>query len=88
MNLSLTFTGLNDLETIFSVAPNPTTNLVTITTQEARFDAYTLMDAQGRIIQEGKLKGTSTLLDLSRMARGNYFLQIGHQQTVLKLVKE
>lgn len=88
LNLSLTFTGQNELETIFSVAPNPATNLVTITTQEARFDAYTLMDAQGRIIQEGKLKGTSTLLDLSRMARGNYFLRIGHQQTVLKLVKE
>ncbi len=88
LNLTLNFTNITEYGNLFQISPNPATNNVTISTQEARYDDFTLLDAQGRIIQEGKLKGTSTLLDLSRMASGNYLLRIGHQQTVLKLVKE
>jgi PKD repeat protein len=84
--------GINSINENYSefvtLTPNPASDFVTISSQDARYDVYTLLDAQGRIIQEGKLKGTSTLLDLSRMASGNYLLRIGHQQTVLKLVKE
>ncbi len=80
--------SLQENTTDFIISPNPATNLVTITTQEARFDAYTLMDAQGRIIQQGKLSGINTVLDLSPIARGNYFLQIGNQRIALKLIKE
>ena len=80
--------GFTEYGNLFQISPNPATNNVTISTQEARFDDFTILDAQGRIIQEGKLTGKSTLLDLSRMASGNYLLRIGHQQTVLKLVKE
>jgi hypothetical protein len=80
--------GFSEYSNLFQISPNPATSHVTISTQEARFDDFTILDAQGRIIQEGKLTGKSTLLDLSRMASGNYLLRIGHQQTVLKLVKE
>ena len=88
LNLSLSFTGLNELQTGFTIAPNPTMDFVTITSSELLYDEYVLFDPQGRKVLSGTLTGTTTQLDLSRLARGNYLLQIGEKGTPIKLVKE
>ena len=88
LNLSLDFTSLNELQTGFTIAPNPTMDFVTITSTDALYAEYVLFDPQGRKVLSGTLTGTTTQLDLSRLARGNYLLQIGEKGTPIKLVKE
>ncbi|MEN9999212.1 MAG: hypothetical protein RI922_2202 [Bacteroidota bacterium] len=88
LNLSLNFTGLNELENTISIAPNPATDQLTISSSSSINEKYILFDPQGRAILSGKLSGTTTQLDLSKLARGNYLLQIGEKLTPVKLVKE
>ena len=88
LNLSLSFTGLNELQTGFTIAPNPTMDFVTITSSELLYDEYVLFDPQGRKVLSGTLTGTTTQLNLSSLARGNYLLQIGEKKTPIKLIKQ
>jgi hypothetical protein len=88
LNLTLNFTGLNELQTTFIIAPNPTMESLTITSSKALFDEYVLFDPNGKKVLSGKLTGTSTLLDLSKLSRGNYILQIGEQKTPVKILKQ
>jgi hypothetical protein len=87
LNLSLNFTGLNDLENTISIAPNPASDQLTISSSSSLNENYILFDPQGRTVLSGKLSGTTTQLDLSKLARGNYLLQIGDKKTPVKLVK-
>ncbi len=88
LNLSLNFTGLNELESTMTVSPNPTMDFVNITSTEAIYDEYVLFDPQGRKVLSGKFNGTTTQINLSQLARGNYLLQIGEKKTPIKLIKE
>ena len=88
LNLTLSFTGLNELQSTITVAPNPTMDFVTITSDNVLYDKYVLFDPQGRNVLSGTLEGTTTQLDLSKLSRGNYLLQIGEKKTPIKLVKE
>ena len=88
LNLTLNFTGLNELQSSITVAPNPTMDFLTITSTDALYEEYVLFDPQGRTVLSGTLTGTSTQLDLSKLARGNYMLQIGEKLTPIKLIKE
>jgi hypothetical protein len=88
LNLSLDFTSLNEIQTGFTIAPNPTIDVVTISSTDALYDDYVLFNQQGRKVLSGSLTGTTTQLDLSRLARGNYILQIGEKKTPIKLIKQ
>ena len=88
LNLSLDFTGLQELENSFTISPNPATDELTITTNSLLNENYLLFDPQGRKVLSGTLTGSTTLLDLSKFARGNYLLQIGEKRTSLKLIKQ
>ena len=88
LNLSLDFTSLNEIQTGFTIAPNPTIDVVTITSTDAMYDDYVIFNQQGRKVLSGTLTGTTTQLDLSRLSRGNYLLQIGERETPIKLVKQ
>jgi hypothetical protein len=88
LNLSLNFTGLNEQENTISIAPNPATDQLTISSSSSIDEKYILFDPQGRSVLSGKLSGTTTQLDLSKLARGNYLLQIGEKKTPVKLVKQ
>ncbi len=88
LNLSLDFTGISELNKDFSIAPNPATNQLIISTSTLSNEKYILFDPQGRKVLEESITGTTTQLDLSKIARGNYLLQIGEKHTPLKLVKE
>jgi hypothetical protein len=82
--------GLNDNELVqnLNVYPNPATDQLTISSSTVNKNNYILFDPQGRKVLEGSLTGTTTQLDLSKLARGNYLLQIGEKKTPVKLVKE
>jgi hypothetical protein len=80
--------GLNELENTILIAPNPATDQLTISCSSSLNENYILFDPQGRSVLSGKLSGTTTQLDLSKLARGNYLLQIGDKKTPVKLVKE
>lgn len=81
--------GLNDNELAqnLKVYPNPATDQLTISSSTVNNDNYILFDPQGRKVLTGFLTGTTTQLDLSKLARGNYLLQIGEKKTPVKLVK-
>jgi hypothetical protein len=88
LNLSLDFTSLNEIQAGFTIAPNPITDVVTISSTDAMYDEYILFEPQGIKVLSGILTGTTTQLDLSKLSRGNYLLQIGEKKTPIKLVKE
>jgi hypothetical protein len=87
LNLSLNFTGVSDLESEFTIAPNPTMDFVTIKTSNLLKDEYFLFDPQGRKVLSGTLNGTTTQLNLSKLSEGNYILQIGEKKTPIKILK-
>lgn len=84
--------GVNEINTLTNstvmVYPNPTMDDLTITSTDALYDEYIIFDPQGRKVLSGTLTGTTTQLDLSRLARGNYMLQIGENKTPIKLIKQ
>jgi hypothetical protein len=87
LNLSLDFTGFQELESSFTISPNPTTDELTITTNSLLNENYILFDPQGRKVLSGSLTGTTTELDLSKLASGNYLLQVGEKQLPVRIVK-
>ncbi len=83
--LSLDFTGLKEFNSKIAVYPNPAMEFIIISCNEALFENFELLDAQGKIILRGKLQGKSTLIDLNNLAIGNYLLKIGEVRTPVVL---
>jgi hypothetical protein len=86
LNLVLDYTGIKELENTVVVAPNPASEQFTITASSPLFDAYILYDPQGRIILEGTLTGTTTILQVATLAKGNYLLKIAGNAAPKQLV--
>lgn len=86
LNLSLDFTGLQELENSFTISPNPASNQLMISSSIEMHENYVLFDPQGRKVLSGTLTGTTTLLNISQLARGNYLLQIGDMQTPVRII--
>jgi hypothetical protein len=80
--------GILEIQETYQIAPNPTMDIVNIKSTEAIYDEYVLFDPQGRKVLSGRLTGTTTQVDLSQLARGNYLLQIGEKKTPIKLIKQ
>ncbi|CAM1362216.1 GEVED domain-containing protein [Tenacibaculum xiamenense] len=72
----------NDVITDISVYPNPVESIVQIKGISSLKDApYTITDALGRIIEEGKLKSQ---MNISSLKSGIYLLEINDGQKLLK----
>jgi hypothetical protein len=74
-----------------SLYPNPTSQIsyLTVDASLIGYD-YVLYDQTGKIVSSEQLKSERTILDLSELAKGMYFLninQIGDKAT-LKVIKE
>ena len=67
-----------------SIYPNPTTGMLNIS-GEINLKSYQLYDLQGRLVQQGKL--TQHKIDLSKIEKGLYFLQIENQQGIVENLK-
>jgi hypothetical protein len=90
LNLTLSFTGINESEDVstFRIFPNPTRDVVFIEFAAERTDVYILMDASGRKVQMGTLNGKTTSISLKDLSTGTYMLQVGADTVPIRLVKE
>jgi len=91
LNLTMSFTGINDLITSkLSIYPNPTNGDFTITGLElvGTVSSLSLTDMNGKIVKVLDTKATK--FSMASIKPGVYFLNIisGNKQEVLKIVKE
>jgi hypothetical protein len=79
----------NDTVTLY---PNPTKNLVTLSSSSKRIRSFSVMDQQGKIItREKNLNSKQYDLNVSSFARGLYFISVvdvGGRVKIFKVVKE
>lgn len=87
LNLTLNFTGIDELGNELIVSPNPTQHTLTISSKAEMYSNFYLFDPQGRIVGQGKLQGKETLVDLSHLSTGNYMLQFESGSKPIKLMK-
>lgn len=87
LNLTLTV-GLDELNSVaYEVYPNPTADQFTIGASQAVFGAFSIQDAQGKVVKEGMMSGVSTTVDINEVARGIYFLRIAETTNALRIIK-
>jgi large repetitive protein len=87
LNLTLTV-GIDDLNAVvYEVYPNPTADQFTIDASQAVNGAFSIQDAQGKIVKEGLMTGVSTTVDINEVARGIYFLRIAESPEAIRIIK-
>jgi hypothetical protein len=90
LNLTLSFTGINDINTsTLSISPNPTAGDFTIAGLELyNISTMRITDVNGKLVKE--LDPTASKFTLGTAKPGVYFLTItaGNKQEVIKLIKE
>jgi hypothetical protein len=91
LNLTMSFTGINDLSASkLTIYPNPTNSDFTITGLEllGTVSSLTLTDMNGKVVKVLDTKATK--FSMGSIKPGVYFLNIisGNKQEVLKIVKE
>ena len=91
LNLTMSFTGINDLSASkLSIYPNPTNGDFTITGLElvGTVSSLTLTDMNGKVVKVLDTKATK--FSMASIKPGVYFLNIisGNKEEVLKIVKE
>lgn len=71
----------------FSVYPNPTSDVLVLTTENTEVKEYTLLDIKGRKVASGTIENPAeTKIDIKDMASGLYLLKVGN--TTQKIVKK
>lgn len=72
-----------------SFYPNPVKNYLTISSQ-FRIDSYQIFNVLGTLVSKGVGAGTSTLVDMSRLNSGLYFVKVSAKdmQTTIKIAKQ
>jgi hypothetical protein len=79
--------GINNIENGINIYPNPTENLLFITSVEPLQNALlTLSDAQGKTIQQSTCNELSCTLNLKSLPKGVYTLNIENEGRVMKKV--
>lgn len=77
----------NETELSFEVYPNPFEDNLEITTQSKEEYVYTIVDANGRLVMNGKAQG-NTLLNLEFLEKGIYYLRLeGSDRRIQKILK-
>lgn len=88
--------SISDARATFSITafPNPTADHITLQVEDTNFSklSYQLFDIQGRQLDEGKLEGKSTQIDMLDLAPAVYFVRILNPKTQkvesLKILKQ
>jgi hypothetical protein len=75
LNLTLSFTGLNELAQGIQLFPNPANDVLNIQSSSPLSGEYTLYDASGREVLRGVFTGALTKIDVRNIAPGTYTLQ-------------
>jgi Secretion system C-terminal sorting domain len=72
----------------FTIFPNPATNNITVTWENAEVKTLTLRDASGRAVRTYHVNGTQAQLSLEGLASGVYFLSANEEEKVVqKIIK-
>ena len=80
--------GQNKPSETVDLYPNPTNDAVTIQVGAAQIGSvFTITDAVGKQILNGKLNNAATVVDIRSFAAGVYFLKVGNKEP-LTLVKQ
>ncbi len=86
-----TATGIadNPKQMIISVYPNPSHSLMTVKTNNTLTDSrFFITDQSGRKVSSGRLEDETTLVNISHLATGVYFLQVvGQRGHLVKVIK-
>jgi hypothetical protein len=88
LNLTLSFTGLEELAQSIRVFPNPATDELHIESSSVLSGEYMLFDAAGRKVLEGGLTGSMTLISLNGFAPGMYTVQLNNQTIPVRIIKQ
>ena len=83
--------GTNDfLSSKFSVYPNPATNVINISNEDAVISSVDMTDMNGRVIKSTKFNATQAEVSIGDLATGIYMMKITTDQGVAtkKVVKE
>lgn len=91
ITLNLTLSS-NVVEELFQnkiiVYPNPTINWIKILLSEDSDENYIITDNRGRVCLEGQMTGKQTQISLENLNIGFYFLQIGNNNLLIKILKQ
>lgn len=81
----------NDIHSLCSVYPNPSSSDITIQIKESQFSNYysSLMDITGKILMYQEVNTATFKVPLANLATGIYFLRIGNdaKSTLVKVMK-
>jgi hypothetical protein len=88
LNLTLSFTGLSELELGIRVYPNPTTEVLNIEYYDAVQSNFTILDAAGRNVMSGMLQNELNTIDINMMAPGTYTLHIENNKVPIRIIKQ
>ncbi|MDB4075204.1 T9SS type A sorting domain-containing protein [Crocinitomicaceae bacterium] len=82
------FTGIDEIESIISVHPNPTKDEVTLSIGTALLETeFVVTDNAGRIILTDTFKSTKQKVNLSGFDNGVYFIRTDKESPV-KIIKQ
>ena len=70
------------------VYPNPTSQMITIQSEDPIFNDFQIYDQMGRSVYRGSLTGFSTEVPLQHLSKGSYIIQVTGTYKPTKLVKE
>ena len=82
------FTGINEIESLISVHPNPTKDEVTLSIgAELLGTEFVVTDNAGRIVLSDMFKSTKQTVNLTRFDNGVYFIRTDNESPV-KIIKQ
>ena len=72
-----------------TIAPNPATDILTLTNVSGKLTSFRILDIQGVEVTSGELKRGENFISVSQLATGMYLLYMGHGATgqVTRFVK-
>ena len=83
------FTGIDVIESLISVHPNPTKDEVTLSIEaELLGTGFTITDNAGRIVLTDTFKSTEQKVNLSGFDNGIYFIRTDKESQPVKIIKQ
>ena len=76
--------SFNELESDFSVHPNPVNHELIVTGIDTN-QAYKIFNPNGSVVKSGYVSGIDRIIDVSQLNQGVYFLMISSE--VIKIIK-
>ncbi|PCJ23762.1 MAG: hypothetical protein COA97_11110 [Flavobacteriales bacterium] len=86
----ISVTGIEDYQTdfIMNVFPNPVSDFITIKLEEITENInYSIYTVESKMVVSNKITELETKLNISHLAKGNYFLKITQQNKTIKTYK-